>query len=335
MKSMFAATVAALFLTAPHAHAQSNAVSEEAIEDPSATALAYFRIGQFGKVDWLINQLATTQARTVDGRFQLFMTTWGLSDWFEAQDEDSDPAMRALFKQWGEQFPKSEFMPILRAIQMNASGWRARGRGFNSTVTEEGRYLFNERSGRAWNQLMDCKDGSDKLPIWYQHAITIGLDAGVPDEVLRPLVTQGMRKFPGYHPIQFAYARQLSPRWGGNYADADAFITEQVAAPTNPEGEILYARLYWLIDQYSGTPENFFSESLVIWPRMRAGFELLMKSYPASAWNQANFASYACRANDAKTYASLRRKVDPTEFARAASRDLPLDACDARFRKKK
>jgi hypothetical protein len=64
---------------------------------------------------------------------------------------------------------------------------------------------------------------------------------------------------------------------------------------------------------------------------MRSGFEAMMKQFPSSTWNQANFAAYACRANDGATYFKLRPQVDAVQFERAAPAGISLEVCDERF----
>ena len=198
-------------------------------------------------------------------------------------------------------------------------------------MTPEGWALFRERNARAWKLIEAAKPKSARLPAWYEEALSIGMDADISPERLTQLFNEGINRFPGYHALYFNYARQFSPRWGGTYADADVFIRTQVAAKTNTEGEVLYSRLYWLIDQFGGGDADFFTASRVSWPRMRAGFELLMKQFPKSAWNQANFVMFACRAGDAGTYAKWRQTVDRNEFYKAAPVGVSLEVCDRRF----
>jgi len=293
-----------------------------------------FGAGEYNELERVVAEYTKLKTRTEDGRYALFMLTWRLADWFELWDEDQDSVMSGKLKEWRDQVPGSALQPVVAAMQMHATAWRARGRGFTSTVTKEGWQLFSERNMRAWRMLMESKKLSSAVPTWYALAIEVGADAKIPDDELRALFDEGIRRHPGYHPIYFSYARQLSPRWSGSYADADAFIVEQVAAKTNPEGETLYARLYWLIDQYNGGSPSFFQDSLVSWKRMRSGFERLMREYPNSPWNQANFTAYACRAHDATTYGLLRPKVDATQFKQAAPYGISLEICDARFLKK-
>jgi hypothetical protein len=124
--------------------------------------------------------------------------------------------------------------------------------------------------------------------------------------------------------------RQFVPRWGGSYAESDAFIREQVAAGTNPEGEILYTRLYWKLDSMELYQLNFFEESRVDWRRMRAGFEALVQKYPEKA-NRAVFANYACRAGDGPRYLKLRKELTDEDFRVVPAQGVSLEVCDERF----
>lgn len=290
--------------------------------------------GEWGELEALVDKLAVSGERAEDGRFQLYLLTAGVDEWLGLWDEDHDEVFREKFEEYQQQYPNSAFAPILAAMQVHSAAWRARGRGFSSTVTPEGWALFRERNKKAWKMMQASKDRASRLPTWYEQAISIGTDANEPETELMALFEEGVKRFPGYHPLYFTIARQFAPRWGGSYADADTFINQQVAAKTNPEGETLYARLYWLIDQYERGDPDFFDESLVEWPRMRTGFEMLMKQFPNSAWNQANLVSFACRAGDSASYLKWRKTVDAGQFQEAAPQGISLEVCDARFIKR-
>jgi hypothetical protein len=298
---------------------------------PAGLGQRYLQDDEWAALDALVDKLAASGERAEDGRFWLYKVSLAASDWFEALTDDYDDLLQKKFVAWQKERPDSAYAPVLAAMQLHSAAWRARGRGFSSSVTPEGWALFHERNAKAWKIIQASKPKSARLPAWYEQALAIGMDANVPPAQITALFNEGINRFPGYHSLYFNYARRFSPRWGGNYTDADAFINSQVAAKTNPEGEVLYARLYWLIDQYGGGDPDFFTESRVDWRRMRAGFELLMRQFPKSAWNQANFAVFACRANDAGTYLKWRQKVDRNEFYKAAPAGISLEVCDARF----
>ena len=323
----------------------ASAFAQPATETPESSNAAFFKTpgwlgqkyfgaGDYEKLDAQVAEYTKSKTRTEDGRYALYLLTSELEDWFGNWGEDQDANMAGKLAAWHEQFPASALQPIVTAMQMNSLAWRARGGGYSSTVTEEGWRLFNERNQLAWQILSEHKKESSAIPTWYEYAIRIGGDAGAPDKELRQLFDEGIRRHPGFHPIYFTFMRHFAPRWGGNYEDAGEFILEQTKAKTNPEGEILYARLYWLMDQYENGSPSFFQDSRVSWPRMRAGFELMMRAYPASAWNQANFAMFACRARDATTYGTLRPKINAAQFRKAAPEGISLEVCDARFMQK-
>lgn len=300
---------------------------------PEWLAQKYVGEAEWQKLDALIDGLVASSERHEDGRYRLYLVTTAVSDWLDAWDEEQDRLFQQRFDEYERDIPGSAFAPILRAMQLRTTAWRARGSGYASTVTPEGWKLFKQRISKAWEILQQSKARSSRVPTWYEQSIITGMDAGVPDAQVTALFNEGIRRFPGFHPLYFTYIRQFTPKWGGDYETARDFIEAQVAAKTNPEGEILYARLYWLLDQYSGHDPDFLADSLLNWPRMRNGFELLMKQYPQSKWNQANFAAFACRSGDANTYLKWRDRLPAGEFRRAAPEGLSLEVCNARFLK--
>jgi hypothetical protein len=311
------------------------AAQAHAEESPEWRAKGYVASANWGALEALIGELVESSARSDDGRFELYMVTSGIAERVSQNwGAERDQHFRDKFASYQREFPDSAFAPILDAIFVNATAWRARGHGYSPNVAPEGWALFRERTQAAWKMMLACKPHSASLPTWYEQAVGIAQDADVPAHEVTKLFNEGVQRFPGYHPIYFRYIRQFSPRWGGDYKDADAFIRAQVAARTNPEGEVLYTRLYWMLDQYDNGEPRFFEESRVSWPRMRAGFELLMEQFPKSVWNQANLVAYACRAGDAGTYYKWRRTVDLDSFAGAAPEGISLEVCDARFMKK-
>jgi hypothetical protein len=329
----FAAVLIVNFIDAPAASAAD--VDELALElqNPALQGQQYFSSRKYSKLEAMVTRLVASKARSEDGRYQLYMLTAGFGEWFGDWDESTDKSFSAQFAEWHKQSPDSALEPVVEAIFMHALAWRARGTGYSSEVANEAWTLFRKRNEQALRLLMDNRKKSSTIPSWYELAIEIGDDAQMSGDELKSLFEEGVRRFPGFHSIYFSYGRQFSPRWGGSYESADAFIREAVSARTNPEGEELYARLYWLIDQRSGSPETFFSESLVSWPRMRNGFERLMKDFPGSKWNLANFAMFACRAHDAATYFKLRPTVDPGQARFTGSGAYSVEVCDARFMK--
>jgi hypothetical protein len=330
-RAWFAALALALALCAPVIVAHSEPVNW--MSEPEWLGQKHLGAREWPELDALVEKLAASGERADDGRFHLYLLTTGIADRLETLERGEQDLARKL-EEYRQQVPNSAFEPLLEAMVLHASAWQARGRGLASTVTEEGWALYRERNAAAWELILLAKQRSAKLPTWYELAINIGMDAGIADNVLTAIFNEGIKRFPGYHAIYFNYARQFAPRWGGDYETADAFITAQVAAKSNGEGEVLYTRLYWLIDQYAGSDPDFFEASRVSWQRMRTGFELLMEEFPNSQRNKASFVAYACRARDAATYIKWRQTVHPGFFQQVAPYGISLDGCDRRFMKK-
>jgi hypothetical protein len=309
------------------------AAEPEAYElTPSQMAARYLGENKWTELEALMLHLASSGERAEDGRHHLYLATGALGRSLRNWGEDYDKVIEAWIKDYHQKVPAAVFAPILEAIWLSSTAWRARGTGFASTVAPEGWRLFHSRNKKAWDVLQAAKARSSRLPSWYQWSINIGMDAEVSAAQVTAVFNEGIKKFPGFHALYFNYIRQFAPRWGGSYEEAAEFIEGQVASKTNPDGEVLYARLYWLMDQIEGGDVDFFRDSQVDWPRMRNGFELLMKQFPHSKWNQANFAMFACRARDAATYRKWRKGLTAPQFNEAAPEGLSLEVCEARFK---
>ena len=289
---------------------------------------------RFAELDALVAEYVKADTRGPDGRQALYLLTGTLSEWLERWGEESDQDQQARLQRWQDEIPDSPFQPVVEALRLRMTAWRARGTGYSSSVTPEGWQMFEQRNQKAWNYLMAHKARASTIPTWYEIAIDVGSDLAMDDQELRKVFEEGVRRHPGYYGIYFAYERRFAPRWGGNWNTVDAFIVEQSDARTNTEGDILYARLYWFADQLAGQPPDFFEASDVRWARMRRGFERLLLAFPEGVRNQASFAAFACRANDATTYAKLRPKVDLASFRDVAPDGISIEVCDARFMKK-
>lgn len=294
---------------------------------------SYFMESRWDELEPLLARVVKDDERDNDGRPRLYLA---MSSFYESMFEWSDRADRDMpvrIRQYADAFPESALAAVLPAMHTSNLAWRARGRGFASSVTPEGWALFEQRNLQAWQQLMAARERGSRLPVWYQYALTVGLDVGRPLDELMQILNEGLQRHRGYFPLYFAITRTFAPRWGGDYAAADAFIRAQVAAPTNVDGDVLYTRLYWVLDQYDGEQQSFFEDSAVDWPRMRAGFEALMRAYPDSRRNGAFFLAYACRAHDGETYVKWRGRVSPDDLADVAPEGITPEVCDARFLK--
>jgi hypothetical protein len=297
---------------------------------PRQRGVAYFKEGNWKKLDELVDSLAASGKRTPDGGWELQSVAAGIESIFRHPLNESDEDLQKKLAAYQRERPESAFAPILSASQLHTLAWRARGNGYSSSVTKEGWKLFRERNDQALKIILAARPRSDRLPIWYFDAIAIGMDANIDDELLTDLFEEGIERFPSYYPIYSAYVKQFAPRWGGTYAAADAFVRAQVSDRPNPEADTLYSYLYQKIDYFDGSEVDFFEESLVSWPRFRAGYEASLQNYPDKL-NKANFVAFACRAGDGSAYMKFRNGITPDDFMEVAPQGITLEVCDERF----
>ena len=202
-------------------------------------------------------------------------------------------------KLWIRNHPKSAIAPILLSDLYVDRAFLFRGTGMANTVTSDGWKNFESNIQLARQTLEKYKSVSAVDPYWYAQAITIArLQGGWPPESVAAILEEGFNKEPLFHDTYLAYATYLSPLWGGSMIALEGFADSIVKRTQSTEGKAMYARIFWGVYD-GGFPRGIFVPN-TIWPKMKAGFEDLVKSYP-SAWNRNGFAKFACMNGDVKT----------------------------------
>jgi len=324
-------SISVAFAATPTTQPPSGAPSATPKRPPSERGQVDVGTQNWDDLDTLAAELTKADKRDRDGDPELRNMTRGITAWLEALPAKDDVKMAEQIGHYRIIKPDSRMGPIVEAMHQHVTAWRARGRGFNNTVTPEGRALFDERNARAWTLITQARPQSDSLPSWYEQALAIGADADAEPKTLRAILEEGVRRFPGYFPLYAIALREHAPRWGGSYEDADRYIRKAVSSKSNTAGDELYTRLYSELDyRYDGGQQTFFTASKVSWTK-KAGFQLMVKRYPASPQTRADFAIDACRAGDGDTFLQLRKSIDSELFDKSTPEGITLDVCVARF----
>lgn len=229
-------------------------------------------------------------------------------------------------------FPKTSFSAIVEAQYWFDYAWDARGTGYSSTITKDGMKLFQERLHTAAKVLDDSKTYASSIPIWYEQMLKVKSALGAPERERDAILKEGVSKFSWYLPLYLARANFLTPWWGGNWDSIENLALWSVDQTRVAMGNAMYARVYWSI---SGNTQvsNIFKDTKASWPRMKSGFDDLMKHYPNSKWNLNAYARFACDAGDKVTYLNLRKRlaVGNALMEDAWSKDSRHEVCDAKF----
>jgi len=327
-----ASAVAALLSLSLGGHAQELDTSENpwSLTRAANVGAELFAGAEFVRLDALVQRLLKNRERAIDGRFQLALLESGIEERIDAWATVSPGAAARLVADWKKAVPDSAYRPIVEVMVLRADAWHARGDGAAAQVSPAGWESFKARNEAARQVLQDSRKRASAFPVWYSQAIELAFETSQPREKIDALLLEGVERFPGYFNLYFSYLNYLQPKWGGSFEQANSFILEQTMSPDNPDGEVLYARLYWFFDQCDQCSDRkYFENSQVDWVRLRKGFDRLTATYPYSARNLAAFTDFACRANDAATYKRLRVRVDAEVYGTMSR--IPLERCDARF----
>lgn len=210
--------------------------------------------------------------------------------------------------QWRAQRPKSEAAALLEASYWMTYAWLARGGSFAANVPPQAFKTANERMKKARQVLEEAKAYSAQDPEWYERMLGVAQFEGWPSARRLALFDEAVRADPLYDPTYIAMAAGLIPRWGGSIDAYHRFVRAAVEKTKATEGNVLYARLYWVLAAGEWNQEPFTALKIP-WPKMNSGFEDLMSRYPNSQWNLQNYAYFACRAGDGKTFNRLLPKL--------------------------
>ena len=281
---------------------------------------------RFADLDALIDRYNTLQYRLDDGRFKLSVIGLFFEQSLGANGESIDSELES----WVKENPKSVGAAIAAATAWGNAAWRARGNGTANTVSREGWKLFHERLQRALAVLRQSESYASSNPLWYTEYMQVNLGLDVPLSEQLALYERGTKAFPEFFPLHMQMMVALLPQWQGSYKAEAAFIDLASAHSPPAVRAETYTRLWWRANQLTDLDVDIFRDMGASWPRMKEGFESLMKTYPNSRWNRSNFAVFACDAGDVNTYIRLRAELGEKIYANAFPPNVSIDVCDAR-----
>ena len=242
---------------------------------------------EFDSLDRIADVARTTKARFPGGDWKLEIFYRGVS-----RPEDDPKATNTdwqyhigKIKKWIEQKPASITARVGLAEAYVEYGWRARGSGYASTVTEEGSKLFQERLAMAETVLTDARKLGVMCPQWYSVMQTIALGQGWGTDRYNKLFEEATKFEPLYYTYYEFKAIFLLPRWYGQSGDWERFADSTAQRVGGKEGSIIYYLI--AMDMANIYKEEIFgdkliSETKVSWPQIKQGFADLAQVYGTS-----------------------------------------------------
>jgi hypothetical protein len=261
---------------------------------------------QFAKINAMADNLSESRERLPDGRWKLSFVTHGLTGDIPKRDASAWGARLQLMDRWIAATPGNPTPYIAKAQVLLAYAWDARGNGYANTVKEEDWPIFRQRIAQARDTLEKSEKISKRSPLWYEKMQDIAKAQSWPEEDFVRLFREGAAKEPANYILYFKAADYLLPRWHGSARQLADFVNSAVAATEKKEGQTLYTRIYWSL--LWALEDRTFSPGYADWPRMRQGFEDIVRVYPDN-WNLNAYTYYACMAQDWQTARIIGAKL--------------------------
>jgi rhomboid protease GluP len=285
--------------------------------------------GDFEQLDRVLSA-TDAPARYRDGSWELSGWLFGLSEVLgEARDWEAN---LSRVHQWQQQFPQSRIPLLAEALLYKERGWNARGAGRQDTVSPAGWLLFEYALGGASNLLSRQELQGWTSPIKYKFALDLGTDTSASLGAQYALYDEAVAAFPDYLPLHRAMLRYLLPRWHGSIEDVDVLVAQAVAATRDRLGNEMYARLYSTLAEYEGPEFDLFGKSAARWDKMKVGFEEMLARYPQSLAVLNDYASFACRAEDYRTFTALKVRLGDRIYLNSWPEKHSPQDCTARAR---
>jgi hypothetical protein len=282
-----------------------------------ASVAAAFADKDFSRLDAMADEFRRSKSRTSSGLWLLTLFYASLRAAIAphtASDDGWTEAEHGL-EQWAKAFPSSPTAHIAYGLALTEHGWFFRGNGYANDVPPDAWVPFRKYIARARDYLVAHKAEARIDPCWYETMLDIANAQGWNEEEFRRLLGEALRAEPDFYATYFAAVEYLLPKWHGDVTEVEKFASEAVLATRDIEGTAMYARIYWYASQRQ-FGNSIFNDSAVVWPKMKAAFDDVIKRYP-DAWNTNNYARFACLAKDRSTATQLFARIGASPLAEA------------------
>lgn len=274
---------------------------------------------QFDALEGLAKRLRDEKVRWANGDWQLDRFYYWLALQCYFLNTSNEAVHFARIEKWKAAYPDSITWRVVLAASYRQCGWRERGTGFASTVTEKGWRAFSQYLAKAQAVLDETHALNPKDPAFYELRVAQALEYTpdskiasvlaqvatqvfgevVQDERVAKAFEEGVAVEPEYFPLYYTRVRSLLPEWGGDPASMLQFAEESDARTAQIPGACLYSRIAREVFRYK---QNDFTTGFSFsWKRIEEGYRAMIQHYPKPASLQNGLCRLACAYDDKKT----------------------------------
>jgi len=179
----------------------------------SAAAYRLFEAQNFGALEKQADLFRRKKTRLRQGRWELPVFYDGVNGALYAGDDpDQWRDVWAKFDAWHRKFPQSITEPVARAHTLVGYAWNARGTGWSSEVSSEGRLLMRDRLQQARDVLDAAAKLPRRCPEWYSAMQAVALGQSWARNEYDRLFEEAVAREPTYYDYYFNKAYYLTPR---------------------------------------------------------------------------------------------------------------------------
>ena len=277
---------------------------DTAIKDSSVALLL---AGDTGHFDELASRYRASQERTSSG-------TWKLSMLYNAIDANSFAALDPHWKDledltgtWLTREPASPTAVVLTARILYQHAWSFRGGGYNGSVSDQNRQLYQQLLQQAQEVLDQHPNVAQQDPEWDTLRISIAREEDADSNEILAMSERALTRWPCFYAIHYSATRALLPRWGGSRQAIQAYIKLALEHSRSREGTQAYARIYYYIARSAnGDVMDDLNSLGAHWPPLQQSLAEILQKYP-SRFNQDIARYMAYFAGDATAYRAYGR----------------------------
>ncbi len=238
---------------------------------------------RFAELDAIASRLRSSRAQCANGTAHIRLFYDGFAMLPDYLPEKAWTDRIAIFEAWIAEHPASITPRVALANVWIEWAWRARSGRYASDVPRKGWELFGERLEESTKVLAAANTLTEKCPVWWELCQRIALGQSRPRDQYEALFASALRFDPKYVGFYVSKETYLLPRWFGGEGEGAAFIQEAADRVGGKDGDVLYARLIWQLQEKGIFKTNcIVKEFGASWPRLRRGLEAIVEQYPDS-----------------------------------------------------
>jgi hypothetical protein len=292
-----------------HSSAKTRRPPDKVIVDYQKPILEKLNREDFAWISAEASRLRASKERLAGGYWKL-RTLYNCIEEPADGDDETDGAWEDVIlrlERWAQKDSQSITAKVALASAWMGYGWKARGNGYASTVSEAGWDVFHKRVNKAAKVLEEAKSLKEQCPEFYLEEMRVGVAQGWSRSELDKVFAQGTALEPAYYYLHQLKATYLLPRWGGNEGEWEQFADEAALKLGGNQADIVLFAIYsQMILMHSITFMNTHQQMV---PKLIAGFRSIDKLYGASAHRLNEACFFSMFGNDLKTTGELLDRI--------------------------